>query len=151
MDTAAATLTADGTQIPVAVDAAGTKVIVSFLETLAYETTYTLTVTGLQGVNDAEALADRTYTFTTSDETSDAGTDDVTVTDATSYREDVTITGTVMGSTGHGIKGRTVKVTSPEGAEVASVTSGVCVFVILNAYPHVWSISFHSASLYVDS
>ncbi len=122
MDTAAATL--DGTEIPVAVDVEGANVIVSFLETLAYETTYTLSVTGLQGVNDTEALADRTYTFTTSDEASDAGTDDVTVTNVTSSREDVTIEGTVMGSTGHGIKGRTVTVTSPEGAEVASVTSG---------------------------
>ncbi|MBE7019166.1 MAG: hypothetical protein E7413_04755 [Ruminococcaceae bacterium] len=121
MDTAAATLSND---IPVEVTVDGAKVIVSFLETLAYETDYTLTVTGLQGVNDAEALEDKTYTFTTGDESADEGTDAVEVTDVTSSREDVTITGTVKGSTGKGIKGRTVTVTSPEGAEVATVTSG---------------------------
>ncbi|MBR5239223.1 MAG: S-layer homology domain-containing protein [Clostridia bacterium] len=122
MDTAAATLN-DG-EIPVDVTVDGANVIVSFLETLDYETEYTLTVTGLQGVNDAEALEDRTYTFTTADETNTDGEDDVTVTEVTSSREDVTIEGIVKGSTGHGIKGRTVTVTSPEGAEVATVTSG---------------------------
>ena len=121
MDTATATLSND---IPVEVTVDGANVIVSFLETLAYETEYTLTVTGLQGVNDAEALEDKTYTFTTGDESADEGTDAVEVTDVTSSREDVTITGTVKGSTGKGIKGRTVTVTSPEGAEVATVTSG---------------------------
>ncbi len=124
MDTADATLTKDGTQIPVAVDVDGAKVIVSFLETLAYETEYTLTVTGLQGVNDADALEDRTYTFTTTDEASDAGTDDVTVTNVASYREDVTIEGIVKGSTGYGIKGRKISVQNSDGETVVIATSG---------------------------
>ena len=122
MDTATATL--NGGEIPVAVDVDGATVTVSFLETLDYETEYTLEVTGLQGINDAEALEDMTYTFTTGDDTADDATDAVEVTDVASVRADVTIEGIVKGTTGHGIKGRTVTVTSPEGDEVATVTSG---------------------------
>lgn len=121
-DTATATL--NGGEIPVAVDVDGATVTVSFLETLDYETEYTLEVTGLQGVNDAAALADMTYTFTTGDNTADTATDAVEVATVESYREAVTIEGIVKGTTGHGIKGRTVTVTSPEGDEVANVTSG---------------------------
>ncbi|MBO5409114.1 MAG: S-layer homology domain-containing protein [Clostridia bacterium] len=119
-----ATLTADGAEIPVAVDVDGTKVIVSFLETLSYGTEYLLEVTNLQGINDAEALDDRTYTFTTGDDSADEGIDAVVVSEVESYREAVTIKGTALGSTGHGIKGRTVTVTSPEGDEVETVISG---------------------------
>ncbi len=124
MDTATATLTADGTELPVDVSVDGANVIVSFLETLAYETEYTLTVTGLQGANDAEALEDRSYTVTTGTEDDDAATDAVTVTEVTSYREAITIEGVVAGSTGCGIKGRTVTVTDPDGVDVITVTSG---------------------------
>ncbi len=124
VDGATATLIADGVEVPVAVDVAGANVIISFLETLAYETEYTLEVTGLQGINDEAPLADRTYNFTTGDDSSDEGVDDVEITDVDSCREDATIKGIVKGSTDYGIKGRTVAVINSEGDEVATGISG---------------------------
>ncbi len=123
-DTVAATLTVGGVEVPVAVDVDGANVIVSFLETLDYETEYTLEVTGLRGANDETVLEDRTYTFTTGDYSSDDALDAVEVTEVESRYEAVTIKGIAYGSTGHGIKGRIVTVTSPDGEEVATVTSG---------------------------
>ena len=122
LDTATATV--DGDAIAVAVDVDGADVIVSFLETLDYETEYTITVSGLQGVNDEEALEDRTYTFTTDAADNDAGEDAVVISDVYSSRENATIEGIVKGSTGYGIKGRTVVVTDSDGDEVATATSG---------------------------
>lgn len=121
LDTAAATLSSD---IPVEVTVDGANVIVSFLETLDYETEYTLTVTGLQGINDDAALEDRTYTFTTADETNTDGTATVEITDVTTSRENGTVTGVVKGSTGVGIKGREVKVYDSTSGEVAVGESG---------------------------
>lgn len=124
METAEATLTVDGNEIPVAVEVDGATVTVSFLETLEYSTTYDLTVTGLQGMYDEEALADMTYTFSTDDDTSDAGTETVTITEVSSSRANATIKGTVYGSTGYGIKGRTVTVSDPDSNDVVTVTTG---------------------------
>ncbi len=102
----------------------GKELTVSFKETLDYETPYTLTVTGLKGVYDEEAMADHVVTFTTADETNTDGTATVEVTDVTTSRENGTVTGIVKGSTGVGIKGRAVTVYDSYMGEVATGVSG---------------------------
>lgn len=102
----------------------GKDVTVSFLETLAYGETYTLTVSGLKCVNDDDGLDDVTYTFTAGNEgDEDAATETFSEVDAAAEDELVTVTGTLLGSTGKGIKGRSVSVYN-EGGTVATGTSG---------------------------
>ncbi len=102
----------------------GNELTVSFKETLDYETPYTLTLTGLKGVYDEEAMADHVVTFTTADETNTDGTATVEVTDVTTSRENGIVTGIVKGSTGVGIKGRVVTVYDSNMDEVATGKSG---------------------------
>ncbi len=102
----------------------GKVLTVSFKETLDYSTPYTLTLTGLKGVYDDNAMADRVVTFTTDDDTNTDGTATVEVTDVTTSRENGTVTGIVKGSTGVEIKGREVTVYDSTMGEVAIGVSG---------------------------
>ena len=102
----------------------GKELTVSFKETLDYETPYTLTLTGLKGVYDENTMENHVVTFTTADDSNTEGTATVEVTDVTSSREDGTVTGVVKGSTGVGIKGRTVTVFDSTSGEVATGVSG---------------------------
>ena len=114
---------ADGT-LSAAVTVDGKDVTVSFLETLAYGETYTLTVSGLKCVNDDDGLDDVTYTFTAGNEgDEDAATETFSEVDAAAEDELVTVTGTLLGSTGKGIKGRSVSVYN-DGGTVATGKSG---------------------------
>ncbi len=111
------TVTLEGTNktIPTDVAVEDNKVIVSFLETLDYNDSYTLTVSGLKGANDENELGELIYPFTTGTEAEDAGVEtlfDVSVT--TSYETGM-VKGVVLGSQGQGIKGRTVTVTASTG------------------------------------
>ena len=105
-------------------EADGEKIIVSFLETLDYDSTYTLTLTGIKSVNDLEPLADMTYTFFTYDTDYDNGEASVANIDVTTEYEAITVTGNVFGSTDKGIKGRNVSIADPDGNEVATTVSG---------------------------
>ncbi len=100
------------------------KLTLSFKETLDYSTPYTLTITGLKGLYDEVTMADKVVNFTTDDATNTAGTATVEVTDISSYREDGTVTGIVKGSTGVGIKGRTITVLDSTSGTVATGVSG---------------------------
>lgn len=114
---------ADGTIDTVAtVD--GNVLTVSFKETLDYGTPYTLTITGLQGVYDENAMEDHVVTFTTADDSNTDGTATVEVTDVATSRENGTVTGIVKGSTGVGIKGREVNVYDSNMDEIATGESG---------------------------
>ncbi len=115
---------ADGT-IETVASIADKVLTVSFKETLDYETPYTLTLTGLQGVYDDSAMADHVVNFTTADDSNTDGTATVEVTDVTTSRENGSVTGIVKGSTGVGIKGREVNVYDSNMDEVATGESGV--------------------------
>ena len=113
----------DGT-VPADVIVDGKDVTVSFLETLNYGETYTVTVSGLKCINDEAGLEDVSYTFTAGSEgEEDAAEETFTEVDASADGELVTVTGTLLGSTGKGIKGRTVSVGNT-GGTVATGTSG---------------------------
>lgn len=127
-----ATLTAPGAEIATEIDMVGETVTVSFLETLDFDTTYTLTLSGFQGASDTEALADIIHTFSTDVAGNDSGTETIDAIDVTAVREDVTVTGNILGTTGKGIKGRTVSIADPDSNEVATATTGDNGFFTLN-------------------
>ncbi|MBR2626688.1 MAG: S-layer homology domain-containing protein, partial [Peptococcaceae bacterium] len=121
------TLTAGSGEIKTAVDVTNTVATISVLETLDYGTEYTLTLDSFKSVNDATALGELTYTFITSDEASDEGTDALDAPEVIANPDDenkFTITGTVKGSTGYGIAGRNVTLVDPDGVDVETVLSG---------------------------
>ncbi len=124
VDASQVTLEASGATIPVAVDVTDEIVTVSFLETLDFETGYTLTLSGLKGTFDVDIMADKVVNFTTDNDTNTTGTATLEVTDISSYRDDGTVTGIVKGSTGVGIKGRTVTVLNSTSGVAASGLSG---------------------------
>ncbi len=118
------TLSADGTEIPVKVIVDEKTLTVAFLETLEDATTYTLTLNGIQGVFDEEAMEERVITFTTDDTMELTEFPTVEVTSVASISDAGTIKGVVKGSTGEGIKGRTVTIKNSLGETVVEGISG---------------------------
>ncbi len=111
------TVTLEGTNktIPTDVAVDDNTVVISFLETLDYSDSYTLTVSGLKGANDEKELGELTYPFTTGTEAEDAGVESLSDVSVTTSYETGNVKGVVLGSQGQGIKGRKVTVVGSTG------------------------------------
>ena len=119
------TLTSGDKSVSLEAKAADASLVIALTEALDYNTEYTLTLSGVTDMYN-NLLDEEVFTFSTGDETEDAGESSAEITAISAADDFVTVKGMVYGSHGLGMLGRQVElyITAP-GYEKQLLTSGV--------------------------